>query len=320
MQQQQQQERAQRQKQGQKGQKEQSILPLTMRAGEADLAYIISEYSERTLTVPADVINAFEGILKVFEQAAGTTTTTSCGHVWGVLPVVGTAALADGFAFGLCWVPKPNRALRRRSGFPSWSWAGWMGPVAYDGLPAAGDAGCGTVGVAVEVELCDGEILELAELAGRPQLKEQPELMSPFIHVEAWTVDVRLCLGEELGSRWGRGAVWAQVELKDGTRVWLKADILTVPRGKADGANFEPFRGKTFSGVLLCAFGRPEWQFVMLVEKGPAWAERIGKLDTRRFVENRDGDLKTKLVRNGDGDLVFDLNLLRVTRRKIRLA
>lgn len=176
------------------------------------------------------------------------------------------------------------------------------------------------IGVAASVELRDGTVLALSDLAKQPHLREQPELISPFIHLDAWTIDVRLSLAEELGSQWGSGMVWAQVELKDGTRAFLKAEFLTIARGKADGENFGPLRGKSVTGILLCSLQQPDWQFVMLVEEKPTWAERIGRIDARRFMHGSGGVSTKNLVRNKDGDLVFDLNLLLVTRREIRLG
>lgn len=303
-------------------------LPFTTTEGEWDLTHLISEFSGRTLTMPSDVINAFSGILKVFEQATHPTY-----HVWGVLPVIIwreriiETSPSDAFVFGLCWIPQqtiPALRLQRRPDFPSWSWSGWIGPIMYYSTSAAPgwdpeEQGF-DIGVAASVELRDGTVLALSDLARHPQLREQPELVSPFIHLDAWMVGVTLCLGEELGSQWGSGAVWAQVELKDGTRAFLRAEILTIARRKADGENFGPFRGKHVTGVLLCSLQQPEWQFVMLVEEKPTWAERIGRIDTRRFVDGNGGDSTEKLVRNKNGDLVFNLNLLRATRRNICLG
>lgn len=302
-------------------------LPSTITGIESDLTLLLSEYTARSLTEPSDVINAFSGILEVFEQATHPTY-----NVWGVLPLITVgettveASLSDAFAFGLCWTPKPDPELRlrRRSGFPSWSWAGWIGPISHyltyvvpgwDAQRQGFD-----IGVAVSVELRDGTVLALSDLARQPHLKEHPELVSPFIHLDVWAVDVSLCLGEEMGPRWGNGMVWAQVELKDGTRVFLNADILTIARKKAKGESFEPLRGKSFTGVLLCPLEQSEWKFIMLVEEKSTWVERIGRIDTRRLVENLDGKLMNKLGRNRDGELVFDLNLLQMTRRKIRLG
>ncbi|KAF4944679.1 hypothetical protein FSARC_14607 [Fusarium sarcochroum] len=39
--------------------------------------------------------------------------------------------LSDQIEKGLLWMPLGDTSLQKRNGFPSWSWAGWAGPVAY---------------------------------------------------------------------------------------------------------------------------------------------------------------------------------------------
>ncbi|KAI8625825.1 hypothetical protein F5Y19DRAFT_448910 [Xylariaceae sp. FL1651] len=46
-------------------------------------------------------------------------------------PAKNPAPSLEGFTNGLCWYL--DRPAARRSGFPSWSWAGWKGVVAAYG-------------------------------------------------------------------------------------------------------------------------------------------------------------------------------------------
>ena len=76
----------------------------------------IEEYIYREISYESDVLNAFAGLLHIFSRFFRCKTLVG-------LP----ESLLD---VALLW--KPTRQLQRRSGFPSWSWAGWVGRVAYD--------------------------------------------------------------------------------------------------------------------------------------------------------------------------------------------
>jgi hypothetical protein len=80
---------------------------------------IIGEYSNRTLSYPSDTLNAFLGILSSF-----ASRKTPIYHVWGV-PLL---FQRNRWELKLKWLHR--QPCHRREGFPSWSWAGWSGPVA----------------------------------------------------------------------------------------------------------------------------------------------------------------------------------------------
>ena len=82
----------------------------------AEYTRAIEEYTHREISYESDVLNAFAGLLHIFSRFF------RCKTLLG-LP----ESLLD---IALLW--KPTSQLRRRNGFPSWSWAGWVGRVAYD--------------------------------------------------------------------------------------------------------------------------------------------------------------------------------------------
>ncbi len=82
----------------------------------AEYTRAIEQYTHREISYQSDVLNAFAGLLHIFSRFF------RCKTLLG-LP----ESLLD---VALLW--KPTRQLQRRSGFPSWSWAGWVGRVAYD--------------------------------------------------------------------------------------------------------------------------------------------------------------------------------------------
>lgn len=72
-------------------------------------------YSYRNMTYPEDAIRAFEGVLQRLQ------TIYSKGFFWG-LPV-------EDFDWALLW--RSQMPPVRREGFPTWSWAGWRGPLFF---------------------------------------------------------------------------------------------------------------------------------------------------------------------------------------------
>ena len=82
----------------------------------AEYTKAIEEYTHREISYQSDVLNAFAGLLHIFSRFF------RCKTLLG-LP----ESLLD---VALLW--KPTTQLQRRSGFPSWSWPGWVGRVAYD--------------------------------------------------------------------------------------------------------------------------------------------------------------------------------------------
>ncbi|KAL8851351.1 MAG: hypothetical protein Q9221_003718 [Calogaya cf. arnoldii] len=87
------------------------------------LAEAASTLSARQLTVPSDVLNAFRGMSNVLSRDINTTM------FWG-LP---TAY----FEHSLLWNITAS-SLNRREGFPSWSWTGWHGRLAWGSIEDSG--------------------------------------------------------------------------------------------------------------------------------------------------------------------------------------
>jgi hypothetical protein len=83
----------------------------------------VEAYSRRDLSYTDDGLNAFAGVSKILESDLGTT-------LWYGLPI-------KYFELALLWSPKGN--LTRREAFPSWSWAGWSGPVDMSPVRRASD-------------------------------------------------------------------------------------------------------------------------------------------------------------------------------------
>ncbi|KAH8802926.1 heterokaryon incompatibility protein-domain-containing protein [Xylogone sp. PMI_703] len=96
-----------------------SLLPMTLAMTNpiSDFRGMLEYYTERSLTNQDDVFRAMGGIMRRFSELM------KCRFFQG-LP---TAA----FDYFICFYCK-NLPLRRRKGFPSYSWAGWIGQVTID--------------------------------------------------------------------------------------------------------------------------------------------------------------------------------------------
>jgi hypothetical protein len=92
----------------------------------------ISEYSRLKLTYDSDAMNAILGVFRAWEslddpvyQYLGVPLCRGNKGDFSKLVDVATSA----FIRGLTWyLSNPSR---RRTGFPSWSWVGWGGPVEW---------------------------------------------------------------------------------------------------------------------------------------------------------------------------------------------
>ena len=83
-------------------------------------ADLVKQYTSRNLSHSTDSLNAFSGILHLFQAALG-------GEMISGLP----EAYLD---VALLWLP--SGPVTRNENFPSWTWAGWTGPCSYRGPPA----------------------------------------------------------------------------------------------------------------------------------------------------------------------------------------
>ncbi|KLU90945.1 hypothetical protein MAPG_09470 [Magnaporthiopsis poae ATCC 64411] len=108
-------------------------------------ATVVAEYTRRALTNEGDRIRGFQGVLNRLQLPM------RCWFFQGIP----TCAFVD----GLLWTLRPGDCKagpRRIAKFPSWSWAGWRGPVAYaNGLTRAQNL-CECTASQAAIETADG--------------------------------------------------------------------------------------------------------------------------------------------------------------------
>jgi hypothetical protein len=78
---------------------------------------LLSVFSGRVLKTPSDILLACTGALNQITRNTGVTFTFG-------LPRIDILR-------ALNWRAHHKHRIRRRSGFPSWSWTGWIGHMEY---------------------------------------------------------------------------------------------------------------------------------------------------------------------------------------------
>ncbi len=151
----------------------------------------IMSYSERKLTFPHDVVNAFQGVFSAFE----TCTEGPLRHLWGVPFLPGEKALAS-FLHSLTWGVDAQGEFpvdwgQRRGSFPSWSWTGWHCTVSFSRKM---ERLC-PYEVTVQVEMRNGpRVLTMGLEHASKFLNNSSYLLLSCIILEAWTIPVKLKL------------------------------------------------------------------------------------------------------------------------------
>jgi hypothetical protein len=98
-------------------------------------------YSDRDLSQQSDALNAFAGLAAMVKTDSGIELCY--GLIWTALTL------------SMMWNPKASFA--RRSGFPSWSWCGWVGSIQYPSEPSGSSSAWTTRYAWIGWYLYDGE-------------------------------------------------------------------------------------------------------------------------------------------------------------------
>ncbi|KAF1843154.1 HET-domain-containing protein [Cucurbitaria berberidis CBS 394.84] len=161
--------------------------------GNWDFLQKISQYSKRTLTYDCDALKGLLGVLRLFEDA-----TDPIYHYWGV-PVLPTRRRAtcismrqrtDGFVAGLCW--QSAGPGRRRPQFPSWSWTGWTCSVLSNSPEYNTWVEIPQLKTRISIQSPNEDQLDFESFFERYIQRSNSFPSSPYIHIEAWTIDLRV--------------------------------------------------------------------------------------------------------------------------------
>jgi len=176
-----------------------AISPKTPGLDPREFMDHVKEYSRRKLTYRSDALNAFRGILNIFEKAKRPVYS-----FWGLPIFLNDIDLSRGstqmktswsmstrFAFHLFWSLTPfshQGLIRGQASFPGWSWAGWEGPVSggyYEARDYLDD-----VRVSFEDNHGDKICLDDIDFDSRPPSLQ--DRYSSAIYVEGWAMAVHV--------------------------------------------------------------------------------------------------------------------------------
>lgn len=94
-----------------------------------ELLKLAEKYCSRELTFDSDSLNAFFGVLRFLERTSLPPTLHLCGLPYVALGSTDDKAVGMYLTASLCWYHLASSSIRRRCEFPSWTWAGWAGPI-----------------------------------------------------------------------------------------------------------------------------------------------------------------------------------------------
>lgn len=282
---------------------------------------VLSIYTRRKMTFDSDSIRACAGILERFTQTSIPIYSMQGLPIpWPIKPATGF--LEKSIATALSWTHEQPSLACRRADYPSWTWAGWAGGMAYrDGLERIDDLqGCP---LAMSIENANGDQLEVTRIisplaftgqALAPQLPHAPAQHGPVDHRQLGSVPVAVIFN----------AIEIPAETitftdHDSLQGWRTGGrFLTLQLTGPYGGSMElPFTPEFFldglrTGSLSCFLlgyagfnGEIEEAHLLIVQwRGTINAQRIGKLDAKNW--NRTGTS-------------FSSQLEHLGRRKVRL-
>jgi Heterokaryon incompatibility protein (HET) len=224
----------------------------------------IEAYTQRNFTFQTDRLNGFLGIFRTFSKLQPPVY-----HIWGI-PVYMRLSKDDdfpscgSFLAGLCWdVSRPTRRLVE---FPSWCWTGWVGPILFNHPLRY------VWGVDISLETTDGDVLSW-NVARDFVVKNNARALSTYMHLDAWTFEVRFKFASTGRSRGGVRTYYIEGQ----PDVLLSLDL--------EDDNLDALHARLQTESWTCVIlGRREGggvQYAIVIDYDQGIAHRIGYLKFR---------------------------------------
>lgn len=242
-------------------------------AGILTHIHCAEEYSTRSLTFDEDSLNAFTGVTRNLEKSRMPPVRNICGIPFLHPRDVATPSCdyLQMLLSGLSWRHKPysRTAPRRRQEFPSWSWAGWAGPVVwpsrtyYAAILEKGTA----VGIdAVRLQFEDGSVAQISDLDFRTDEQALRRPRALFLDTVALPRDA---LVFDQGS--------------DMLRFQSGGDIKLFPskEGLTPSKAFKRLHSGRYEAIRLVTLG--DDVYLLLVKRYRSSFYRIGLMTTKTF-------------------------------------
>jgi len=152
---------------------------------------LIGMYSALQLTYPEDILDAFTGVFRQFNEL-----DSSFKHHWGVPIMASNPVSMKIFLLGLEWEQIDRyftERLERRTGFPSWSWTGWHTRLMYFGWPELYRTYNLVPGTDLAIELNDKARLPWSDfLKSITSMSLDSSALTPYIFLRGWSTTITI--------------------------------------------------------------------------------------------------------------------------------
>ncbi|SCN64718.1 related to tol protein [Fusarium fujikuroi] len=258
-------------------------------AGTEGVYSLTGDFSERRITYPSDRLNAFLGILNLFQDAF----PESFRHIWGQpIPYSTDMSVGDVVVSALNW--HIVGLAQRRPDFPSWSWVGWKGKA----YPSANSVY--KEDITASLLLKDGTVIDDAEmLRNLDTFQSLSASLSKYILIQAQTVHVKIRRKE--GDHWNLRNMWKLTLVKGGTErhgITYHDGFSITPEYEAGDSIYEDLEaGHTWLGIVFL-----NSDMVLVLKDMGDYYERFGCIDVDFSVPDLElGDylLGHRLIRLG---------------------
>ena len=213
-----------------------------------DLNNRLNEYLKRSLKFEIDILDAFRGVLAAFENKFGRRIRSLCGIPLFIPDLLGSEL--DALVLGLSWSTIAHgQEPKRRTGFPSWTWAGWKIPeisfhITFPSRlkPAFQDKAI----VSISMEYADGLVLPWSEARDLVLDQDKSGSTPLFLHICGPTFDVQILTdGTILGD--DEGGIAEQIR----TRHYGNSFGEMVVRNTREAYQMEQHKDDSFQFTLL---------------------------------------------------------------------
>lgn len=242
-------------------------------AGILTYIHCAEEYSTRSLTFDEDSLNAFTGVTRSLEKSRMPPVRNICGIPFLHPKDVATPSCnyLQMLLAGLSWRHKPTHGSvpRRRQEFPSWSWAGWAGPVVWPSrtyyaaiLKEGTAAGLDAVGL----QFGDGSVAQISDLDFRTddQALRQPRAL--FLDTVALPRDALV---------FDQGSDMLRFQSGGDIRLYPSKEGLTPSKA------FKRLHSGRYEAIRLVTLG--DDVYLLLVKRYRSSYYRIGLMMTKSF-------------------------------------
>ncbi|KAF4419990.1 hypothetical protein F53441_14408 [Fusarium austroafricanum] len=237
--------------------------------------WLAADFSDRNITFQNDTLNAFLGILNLFQDAY----PDSFRHIWGQpIPYNANHSIGDVVVFALIWGLR--QGAKRRPEFPSWSWVGWKGkafPWISESYPED---------ITASLLLEDGTVIKDAQvLRDLPTFQSLSTKLSRYLLIEAETVNVRIRRQDSVHwrykNRWKVSFVKGDTERHDVTY----GDGLTIMPEFSKG---DEIYKDLEAGLIWLGIAFPCSDMVIVLKDMGGYYEKFGYIDVDFSIPDRE--------------------------------